>query len=108
MRKDTRVVGVPLMEHLIARSMNNTSRHRTLPVGGNAEYYLRDGKPVLRPKSSSFKKGLPKQTQALAACAAEAKGKDFASKQELYKFMDECMARRGFGTAGVTGKEETE
>jgi len=96
MRKDRRVVDIPLMDQLIVRKMNSTARARTVPVGRDAEYYLRGGKAVLRPKASTFKKGKPEQTRALAACAAEAKGRKFDSPQDLYEFMDRCMAEKGY------------
>ena len=94
MRNDPRSVTLPLGELLSARASNRSSRARTLPVGGNAEFYLKEGKPVLRRKSSAVPT-LPQQT-ALAVCASRIKGKEFASRVELYKELDKCMAEQGF------------
>jgi len=97
-RRDTRVVNVPLMEQLIVRSQNRSSRARTLPVGGNSEYYLREGQAVLRKKSSNIPTDKLPQIAAIRKCAAELKKKDTTgwTRQDVYNFMDECLEREGF------------
>ena len=85
------VVSIPLEDQLAVRSHNRTARHRTLPVGENAEYYMRsDGKIVLRPKRSNFKE-LPPQTRKLASCARQIKGDRFSNVEEVYQKLKSCM-----------------
>ncbi|HHF57879.1 MAG TPA: hypothetical protein ENL41_00460 [candidate division WOR-3 bacterium] len=87
-------VSPPLEDLVAARASNRTPRHRTLPLIGNAEFYMREGKLVLRKKTSRMP-SLPQQ-QAIRYCASQAKGKDFKSRAEVYEFFDKCMAEQGF------------
>ena len=98
MRGDTRIVNVPLMEQLIVRSQNRSSKARTLPVGGNSEYYLREGRPVLRQKSSNIPIDELPQIAAVRRCAAKLKKTDTTgwTRQDVYDFMDKCLEEEGF------------
>ena len=92
----------PEIESLVKmRAKNNSARARVVPLSGNAELYYKpnEGKVVLRKKTSRMPR-LP-QMDAIAACAAELKGKDFKSRAEVYAFLDKCMAKHGFA-----GKEK--
>ncbi|RLF96850.1 hypothetical protein DRN52_01685 [Thermococci archaeon] len=87
-------VSPPLEDLVSARASNRTPRHRVLPLTGNAEFYMREGKLVLRKKTSRIPR-LPQQ-EAIRYCASQLKGKTFASRAEVYEFLDKCMAERGF------------
>jgi len=100
MRRDERIVDVPIMDLLILRSNNKTSKARTVPIGRDAEMYYKptEGKAVLRKKSSRIP-SLPQQA-ALAGCAElmkEAEKKDLIkSRSDVYAFMDYCMFKKGY------------